>query len=68
MINKNLIFNFNYHHVNVLPAFAVIAELATSEAKRTMTVPFAEGVMIPIIVQILLAVFAEAVLEAAGKS
>ena len=33
----------------MLPAFATMAELAISLAKRIMTVPFADGFIIPVI-------------------
>jgi hypothetical protein len=45
---------------------AVIAEPATSEAKRAITVPFALGVIIPSISAILLPVVPEEVLQLPG--
>jgi hypothetical protein len=36
-----------YHHSNVAPAFATMAELETSDANRTITVPFADGFITP---------------------
>ena len=50
----------------VLPALTVIAEAATSEANRTITVPLAEGVSMPSIVAILSAALADAVFAVVG--
>jgi len=57
-----------YHHSNVLPAFAVIADEAISDANRTITVPDAEGVRIPSITAMFPVVAAVAELAAAGIS
>jgi len=50
----------------MLPAFATIAEFATSEANRTTTVPLAVGVRIPSMMAILPVVVAEVAFEVAG--
>src|SRR5688572_9587118 len=49
-----------------LPALAVIAELAISEAKRAITLPLADGRMMPSTTATLLAAIEEALL-AAGR-
>lgn len=54
-------------HCSNEPALAVMAELATSEAKRAMTVPVAEGLITPSINAMLPAVREEA-FDAAGMS
>lgn len=56
----------SYHHSNVLPAFATIAEPATSEANRTITVPSADGMMTPSMIAMFPAVAAELALQPAG--
>jgi hypothetical protein len=56
----------NYHHVSVLPALAVIAELATSDENLTTTVPLADGVSIPSISAILPAVVGDETFTEAG--
>jgi hypothetical protein len=50
----------------VLPAFATIAEPDTSEANRTITVPLAEGLMIPSMIAMFPVVAGE--VDAAGVS
>jgi len=57
----------SYHHSNVLPAFATIAELAISEANRTITVPLADGMMTPSMIAMFPA-RAEVALQPAGIS
>ena len=57
-----------YHHSNVLPAFATIAEPATSEANRMLTVPLAVGLTMPSTIATLPVVVAEVAFEAAGVS
>jgi hypothetical protein len=56
----------SYHHSNVLPAFATIAALATSDANGTITVPLADGMMTPSIIAMFPVVAREAALQAAG--
>jgi hypothetical protein len=51
----------------VLPAFAIIAEPAISDANRTTTVPLADGTIIPSITAIFPATAAELALQAAGE-
>ena len=55
-------------HSTVLPAFAVMAELAISDANRAMTVPSAEGMRKPSMIARLLAVATDEALLAAGWS
>jgi hypothetical protein len=57
-----------YHHSTVLPAFATIAELATSEANRMTTVPLAVGVKTPSMIAMFPEVVAEVAFDAAGVS
>ena len=57
-----------YHHIIVLPAFAAIVLKKTSDAKRTMNVPPAEGVYVPSIVATFKPGDIEDALDAAGRS
>ena len=52
----------------VLPAFAVIAELAISEANRMIKVPLTEGLIMPFMVQMLPVVKALVAFDVVGRS
>ena len=55
-------------YCTIEPRLAVIAELAISDAKRAITVPFADGIINPSMVAMLLPVDADEALQAVGRS
>ena len=66
LLKKFISHIFFYHHSKVLPALQVMAEFAISDANRTMSVPFADGRIVPSIMAILPAVCGDVAFDAVG--